>query len=140
MYNWFPTAARVIRKRTTKPRSEFFALSQPYLHHALGRKWFGYEQTIVLLLQNVIGSEFQLPVDTIPLGQIPDSEAGRDELKSAMTQVERAERVLKQYWRENSESMMSADWPREFSRLDHQSAQIRGAALVILEQMLSTAR
>ncbi len=52
-----------------------------------------------------------------------------------MQQVVRTERVLKLFWRENTEKR-DTQWPEIFRKLDAQSEQIRGAALVILQNLL----
>ena len=118
-----------------KPRSEFFAISHSYLGHVLSRRWYAYEQTIVILLQGMLGLRPNRRIRKIALGDISDLAQGRDSLASAMQQVERTERVLKLYWRKIYEGQDPL-WPDRFRKLDAQSEQIRGAALVILEQIL----
>lgn len=131
LYNWFPQEAQAIRKLTDKPRSEFFALRHSFLREILRQRWFGYEQTIVILLQAIVAEK---RINVAPLGEIRDRPQGRDSLASAMQQVERTERVLKLVWRERHKEQV--DWPKRFRKLDAQSEQIRGAALVILENLL----
>src|SRR5258708_5120299 len=44
LYNWFPAEAKGIRRRTDKPRTEFFALSYDSLKHSLiPHRWYAYE-------------------------------------------------------------------------------------------------
>lgn len=132
LYNWFPQEAQKIREVTDKPRTEFFAINHPFLREVLRQRCYAYEQTIVILLYAVFGKK---RISKIKLGQISDLEQGRDTLAAAMQQVERTERVLKLFYRERYEQQ--SDWIETFRRLDAQSAQIRGAALVILQNLLS---
>lgn len=131
LYNWFPHEAQEIRERTDKPRTEFFAISHSFLREVLRQRWYAYEQTIVTLLHAVIGKK-RIHKET--LGSISDLPQGRDTLAAAMQQVERTERVLKLFWRERNQQQ--SDWSERFKKLDSQSGQIRGAALVILENLL----
>lgn len=135
LYNWFPAQAQALREITDKPRTEFFAIGHAYLDLVMDRRWYGYEQTIVILLQGLEGRRVARRMRKLELGDILDEPQGRDTLASAMQQVERTERVLKLYWRELNEPQ-DPTWPDKFKRLDAQSEQIRGAALVILEQIL----
>jgi hypothetical protein len=132
LYNWFPQEAQRIRLITDKPRTEFFAICHSFLREVLRQRWYAYEQTIVILLYGVFGAK---RISAIRLGEISDLEQGRDTLAAAMQQVERTERVLKLFYRERYEQQ--ADWIETFRKLDTQSAQIRGAALVILQNLLS---
>ncbi|HYI13193.1 MAG TPA: hypothetical protein VEK57_29375 [Thermoanaerobaculia bacterium] len=137
LYNWFPAEAQGLRTITDKPRTEFFAISHDYLRKALvSQRWYGYEQTIVILLQGMQGVRPMREIRKFELGEIVDEPIGRDTLASAMQQVERTERVLKLYWRELKERQDPL-WPDKFRLLDHQSEQIRSAAMVILQQILS---
>jgi hypothetical protein len=76
------------------------------------------------------------PILKVKLGAIVDEPEGRDNLASAMQQVERMERMLKLFWREHQQQIGSRSWPDDFRRLDAQSEEVRGAALVILQQIL----
>ena len=131
LYNWFPHQAQEIRRKTDKPRTEFLALSHSFLRETLRQRWYAYEQTIIILLQAVTAKK---RIHTISLGDISDLPQGRDSLSAAMQQVERTERALKLFWREHNQN--DADWADRFKKLDAQSGQIRGAALVILENLL----
>jgi hypothetical protein len=131
LYNWFPQEAQEIRRITDKPRTEFFAIRHSFLREILRQRWYAYEQTIVILLHGVIGRK---RIHMMPLADVSDLPQGRDTLAAAMTQVERTERVLKLFWRERNEHQ--ADWPDRFRVLDAQSEQIRGAALVILQNLM----
>ncbi len=131
LYNWFPYLAKTIRLITSKPRSEFFAIKHSFLGEILERRWYAYEQTTIMLLQAV---DQKKHVHKVELGEINDIPQGRDSLASAIMQVERTERALKLYWREKN--IDDIEWPNKFKLLDSQSAQIRGAALVILENFL----
>jgi hypothetical protein len=135
LYNWFPAEAQGLRKITDKPRSEFLALGHEYLKTALNQRWYGYEQTIVLLLQGMQGVRPMRSMKKIELGEITDDPSLRGDLAGAMQQVERTERVLKLYWRE-LKAPQDPLWPEKYRILDHQSEQIRGAAMVILQQIL----
>lgn len=137
LYNWFPAEAQGLRKITDKPRSEFFAIGHDYLKTALvSQRWYGYEQTIVILLQGMQGVRTMRSMKKVNLGELSDDPTGRGDLAGAMQQVERTERVLKLYWRE-LKAPQDPNWPEKFRALDHQSEQIRGAAMVILQQILS---
>jgi len=131
LYNWFPHEAQQLRRTIDKPRTEFFAISHSFLREVLRQRWFAYEQTIVILLQAILGKK---RIHKEKLGQISDLPQGRDTLSAAMQQVERTERVLKLFWRERNQQQ--SDWSERFKKLDIQSGQIRGAALVILENLL----
>lgn len=131
LYNWFPQEAQEIRRITDKPRTEFYAIRHSFLREVLRQRWYAYEQTIVILLHGVIGKK---RIAKVPLGDISDLPQGRESLAAAMQQVERTERVLKLFWREQNEQ--ESDWPDRFRKLDAQSEQIRGAALVILQNLL----
>lgn len=131
LYNWFPQEAQDLRRITDKPRTEFFAIRHSFLREILRQRWYAYEQTIVILLHGVIGRK---RIHRMPLADVSDLPQGRDTLGAAMAQVERTERVLKLFWRERNEHQ--ADWPDRFRVLDAQSEQIRGAALVILQNLL----
>ena len=135
LYNWFPAQAQGIAKITSKPRTEFFAIGHNYLRYALKRRWYPYEQTVVLLLHGMQGRNPVREIEKIELGEIEDEPQGRKSLAGAMQQIERTERVLKLYWRELYESQ-EPNWPDKFKKLDAQSEQIRGAAMVIFEQVL----
>ena len=136
LYNWFPAEAQGLRKITDKPRSEFIAIGHDYLKTALvSQRWYGYEQTIVILLQGMQGVRPMRSIQKVPLGDLTDEPTGRGDLAGAMQQVERTERVLKLYWRE-LKGPQDPLWPEKFRILDHQSEQIRSAAMVILQQIL----
>jgi hypothetical protein len=136
LYNWFPAEAQGIREITSKPRTEFFAINHNYLTQSLKNRWYAYEQTIAILLQGMQGRRSFRTIHRVKLGETADDPAGRDHLSSAMQQVERMERMLKQFWREQQINFGSRTWAEDFRRLDLQSEQIRAAALVILQQIL----
>lgn len=135
LYNWFPAAAQAIKKFTEKPRTEFFAISYSYLRDMLDRRWYPYEQMLIMLLEAARAGKIERQVAKISLGDISDQPQGRDTLSAAMQQVERTERVLKLYWREICQAEDN-NWPDRFRQLDAQSEEIRDAALIILEQIL----
>jgi hypothetical protein len=136
LYNWFPAEAQGLKKITEKPRSEFIAIGHDYLKTALiSQRWYAYEQTIVILLQGMQGVRPMRSIKKIELGNLTDEPTARGDLAGAMQQVERTERVLKLYWRE-LKGPQDPMWPEKFRILDHQSEQIRGAAMVILQQIL----
>ncbi len=137
LYNWFPAEAMGIRKITDKPRTEFFAINSETLKEALiPNRWFAYEQTLMILLQNMRGTSPVRPIEKVTLGSISDPEAARSSLASAMQQVERTERALKLYWRDLAEREGRSNWHDEFRVLDGQSESIRTAAMVILRRLL----
>jgi hypothetical protein len=135
LYNWFPVQAQVIAGITTKPRTEFFAIGHSYLNQALRHRWYPYEQTLAILLHVMGGPTPARRILKVELGEITDEAESRDSLASAMSQVERIERMLKLYWREYY-AKHDPNWPDKFRKLDIQSQQIRGAAMVIFEQVL----
>ncbi|HKQ03763.1 MAG TPA: hypothetical protein VJ464_01425 [Blastocatellia bacterium] len=135
LYNWFPAEAQGIRLITDKPRTEFFAISDSYLKYVLSKRWYAYEQTIVLLLHAMSGQNPVRGIRKVELGKIQDEDQGRSRLEGAMQQVERTERVLKLFWRERHGDDRA--WRERFRVLDRQSEQVRGAAMVIFEQILA---
>ena len=137
LYNWFPAEAQGIRTITDKPRTEFFAITQEYLVQVLQNRWYAYEQTLVILLQGMRGRKPDRIIHNLKLGEIQDNPANREHLASAMEQVERMERMFKQFWREEQLNAGSRTWIEDYRRLDLQSEQIRGTALVILQQILT---
>ena len=131
LYTWFAAEAQEIRQSTERPRSEFFAVGHEFLAEALCRRWFAYEQTIVMLLQAVAS---QKRISRFFVGDISDLPEGRESLASAIQQVERTERVLKTLWLERHESEKT--WLEQYSALEHQSEQVRRSAYVILGNLL----
>ncbi len=132
LYNWFPEAAREIRQYTERPRSEFLALRHAFLGEMLHRRWFAYEETVVILLWAVLSGK---RITRFCVGNITDLPEGRETLASAMQQVERTERVLKTFWREQNESR--SDWVERYRGLETQSEQVRRTAFILLERLLS---
>ncbi len=131
LYNWFPTEAQEIRQFTERPRSEFFAVRHDFLGAALRRRWYAYEQTVVMLLQAVAAGN---RISRFFVGEISDLPEGRETLASAIQQVERTERVLKTVWRERQGE--NGDWIEAYRTLESNSEQVRRAATVILENLL----
>jgi hypothetical protein len=131
LYNWFPAEAREIRQYTERPRSEFFAIRHAFLGELLNRRWFGYEQTVVMLLHAVFD---QKRISRFFVGNICDLPEGRETVASAQQQVERTERVLKTLWRERNEG--DPAWVARYRELEAQSEQIRRAGMNILECLL----
>ena len=131
LYNWFPAEAQEIRRYTERPRSEFFAVRHSFLREALNRRWYAYEQTVVMLLQAMFGEK---RISRFNVGGISDLPEGRESLASAMQQVERTERVLKTLWRERNNN--KADWIEAYQVLESQSEEIRRTALIILKNLL----
>jgi hypothetical protein len=137
LYNWFPAEAQGLSTITTKPRSEFFALTYETLERALiESRWYAYEQTLMILLQNMNGKQPGRRILSVPLGKITDDESTRSTLPAAMAQVERTERALKLFWRERAERDARLNWHDEFRVLDAQSESVRTAAMVILRRLL----
>jgi hypothetical protein len=138
LYNWFPAEAKGIRKITDKPRTEFFAINYQALRQALiPNRWYAYEQTLMILLQNMDGDKTAREIKSESLGLITDDEATRSTLPAAMQQVERTERALKLFWRERETARGGQDWQDRFRVLDAQSESIRTAAMVILRRVLA---
>jgi len=132
LYNWFPAEAQEIRQYTERPRSEFFAIRHGFLQEVLAQRWYAYEQTVVMLLHAVFHDK---RISRFFVGNLSDIPQGRESLASAMQQVERTERVLKALWRERHQSQ--SGWEERYRRLETQSDQIRRAALIILQNLLS---
>jgi len=132
LYHWFPAEAQEIRQFTERPRSEFFALRHSFLAEALRRRWYPYEQTVVMLLQAVLDKK---GISRFSIGHISDLPEGRESLASAMLQVERTERVLKALWREHHQA--DPDWVEQYRELATTSNQVRHTALIILRNLLS---
>ncbi len=131
LYIWFPAEARELRQFTGRPRSEFFAVRHGFLRAALARRWYAYEQTVVMLLQAVFDRQ---RISRFFVGNISDLPEGRESLSSAMQQVERTERVLKSLWRERNERRRG--WTAQYRLLETQSEQVRRTALSIFENLL----
>lgn len=131
LYNWFPHEAAEIRQYTERPRSEFFALCHPFLGELLHRRWFAYEQTVVMLLRAVATGR---GICRFFVGNITDMPEEGISLAAALQQVERTERVLKTVWRELHETQV--DWPERYRQLEAQSESIRRTARIILENLL----
>jgi hypothetical protein len=131
LYTWFPAEAEEIRRFTERPRSEFFAVCHNFLRELLERRWYAYEQTMVMLLQAVTGRK---RISRFFVGQISDLPEGGESLTSALQQVERSERVLKSLWRERHRA--EADWLARYRQLEAQSEQVRRTASTIMENLL----
>lgn len=132
LYNWFPVEAQEIRSYTERPRSEFFAIRHGFLEEMLHRRWYAYEQTVVMLLHAVLAKKH---ISRFFVGDISDLPEGRDSLNSAMQQVERTERVLKTFWREQHHE--KSGWNKTYRQLELQSEQVRRTALILLESLLA---
>jgi hypothetical protein len=131
LYNWFPAESQEIRQFTERPRSEFFAIRHEFLSDVLQKRWYPYEQTMVMLLQAVFARK---GISRFFVGNISDLPEGRESLASALQQVERTERVLKALWRERH--ARNKDWMQEYRILEGRSEQIRRTAATILENLL----
>ena len=132
LYNWFPAEAQEIRQLTERPRSEFFALRHSFLQEVLTRRWYAYEQTVVMLLHAVLNGK---KISRFCVGRISDLPSGRESLASAIQQVERTERVLKSVWREHHEA--EAGWMDQYRSLEARSEQVRRTALTIFQALLA---
>src|SRR5207245_1402657 len=131
-YTWFPTEAQDIRQYTERPMSEFFAVRHGFLQEALRQRWYAYEQTVVMLLQAVFSNR---RISRFFVGNISDLPEGRESFAAAQQQVERTERVLKTIWRERNQP--KTGWIEQYRVLEGQSEQIRRAAMIILQNLLS---
>jgi hypothetical protein len=131
LYNWFPAEAREIRQFTERPRSEFFAVRHEFLAELLARRWYPYEQTVVMLLQAVFDRK---RFTRFFVGNISDLPGGRESFNSALQQVERTERVLKSVWRERNADQHG--WIDKYYALVLRSESVRRGALIVLENML----
>jgi hypothetical protein len=132
LYNWFPAEAQEIRQFTERPRSEFFAVRHEFLGEILARRWYPYEQTVVMLLHAIFGKR---NLSRFFVGQISDLPTGKESLASAIQQVERTERVLKALWRERHQT--GRNWLQKYQALEVQSEQVRRAAIVVLQNLLT---
>ncbi len=131
LYNWFPSEGRAIRQYTERPRSEFFAVRHSFLRELLSRRWYAYEQTVVMLLQALLSGR---RISRFSVGNISDLPQRPESFASAVQQVERAERVMKSVWRERHEDRPG--WRNEYRRLEAQSEQVLRTALIIFENLL----
>ncbi|MBM3878647.1 MAG: hypothetical protein FJ387_02855 [Verrucomicrobia bacterium] len=132
LYTWFPAEAQEIRGYTERPRSEFFAIRHPFLLEALRQRWYAHEQTVVLLLQAVLGNRH---ISRFSVGNLSDLPTGRESLASAIQQVERTERVLKALWLDRNQNQ--SGWAAQFHDLERQSEGVRRTALIILGNLLT---
>jgi hypothetical protein len=132
LYNWFPAEAQEIRQFTERPRSEFLAIGHGFLKEVLAQRWYAYEQTVVMLLQAVLGRR---RISRFCVGNICDLPSGREDFSSALQQVERTERVLKAFWQERHHSQPG--WIEDYRRLEEQSEQILRTALTLLQNLLA---
>jgi hypothetical protein len=131
LYNWFPAEAQEIRSFTERPRSEFFAIRHDFLSELLRMRWYAYEQTVVMLLQAVLTKR---RISRFFVGSISDLPEGRESLSSALQQVERTERVLKNVWRDRNCGRQG--WIEQFRTLEDRSGEIRSTASTILQNLL----
>jgi hypothetical protein len=131
LYHWFPTEAQEIRQYTEQPRSEFFAVRHEFLGEVLTRRWYPYEQTVVMLLRAVFRRR---RISRFFVGNVSDLPEGRESLAAALQQVERTERVLKTLWRARHESR--PDWVQRYRDLAGISEQVRRTASTILHNLL----
>ena len=131
LYNWFPAEAREIRQFTERPRSEFFAIRHTFLAELLARRWYPYEQTVVMLLQAVFDRK---RITRFFVGNISDLPEGQESFNSALQQVERTERILKSVWRERNAGQPG--WIEKYYALVLRSEPVRRGALIVLENML----
>jgi hypothetical protein len=131
LYNWFPAEAEEIRQFTERPRSEFFALRHSFLEEVLGRRWYAYEQTVVMLLQAMFTRK---RISRFFVGSISDLPEGRESVASAVQQVERTERVLKTLWGERNQT--KPGWLDDYRLLETQSEQVRRSAVTIFQRLL----
>ncbi len=131
LYNWFPEEAKAIREFTERPRSEFVAIRHDFLKQMLHRRWYGYEQTVVILLHAIFDHKL---VSRYFVGEVTDLREGKESLSSAMQQIERTERVLKTLWRERNQT--KANWVQQYRQLEDQSGLLRKTAFTILGNLL----
>ena len=131
LYNWFPAEAQEIRHFTERPRSEFFAVRHEFLAEVLARRWYPYEQTVVMLLQAVF---YKKRITRFFVGDVSDLPEGRESFASALQQVERTERVLRSVWRERNASQPG--WAEKYYELALRSEPVRRGGLIVLENML----
>lgn len=131
LYNWFPAEAQEIRQYTERPRSEFFAIRHEFLAEVLARRWYPYEQTVVMLLQAVFDRK---RIARFFVGDISDMPEGWECFDSALQQVERTERVLKSVWRERNAGQPG--WIDKYYALALRSEPVRRGALIVLQNML----
>ena len=131
LYHWFAAEAQEIRQYTERPRSEFFAVRHAFLAEVLARRWYPYEQTMVMLLQAVFDRKH---IARFFVGNISDLPEGRESFDSALQQVERTERVLKSLWRERNAGQPG--WIDKYYAMVLRSEPVRRGALIVLQNML----
>ena len=132
LYTWFPDEAREIRQYTERPRSEFFAIRHAFLQEMLNQRWYAYEQTVVMLLNAMFSKK---RVTRFLVGNISDLPEGRETFASALKQIERTERVLKNIWLERNE--ITPTWKDQYRLLEAKSTQVRRTAMSLLENLLA---
>lgn len=132
LYTWFPAEAQEIRQYTEKPRSEFFAIRHAFLQEMLNQRWYAYEQTVVMLLNAMFSKK---RVTRFLVGNISDLPEGRESFASAIKQIERTERVLKNIWLERNE--IKPVWKDQYRLLESKSSLVKRTAMVLLENLLT---
>ncbi len=132
LYNWFPGEGQEIREYTERPRSEFFAMRHSFLGEMLNRRWYAYEQTVVTLLHAVFDKK---RISRFSVGHVSDLPEGRESISSAMQQVDRTERVLKNLWSERNQHL--PDWNKQYRVLEAKSDEVRRSAMTFLENLLT---
>jgi hypothetical protein len=106
-------------------------LRHTFLGEMLARRWYPYEQTMVMLLQAVLDHK---RITRFFVGNISDLPEGRESFDSALQQVERTERVLKSLWRDRHAGQPG--WIEKYYALVLRSEPVRRGALIVLENML----
>jgi len=118
---WFPEESTILaRKRITKPRSEFLALSGRFLESQLEERWLPYSQTLIMLLRSLHKGATEA-INVFELGPLTE-DAPQDPYAEYVTQVEREERVLKLYWREHMGK--STLWAEQYQTLAQKSQKL----------------
>jgi hypothetical protein len=137
MLVWFPQDAKtLVQHGILKPRSEFFGLSRRLLEYTMSKRWFPYAQTLVILLRYLWWRRENLklrPIHNVPISVGP--EAGARDLKGAITQLERIERVLRFLWREKMSEENQLDM-REYELIDSRSAAARKLAVNVFKTLI----
>lgn len=131
---WFPEKHEELTKVTTKPRSEFIALSRSFLENQLALRWFPYSQTLVILLR-LLENRKKDRIKVFNLGELKE-DMPKKPIFEALTQFERIERVLKFLWREANGKIENIE--TTYSKLSDKSEEVIRQSINELKKVLDS--
>ena len=124
---WFPQQYQALRSITSKPRSEFIALTETMLQKVLCQRWLPYEQTLITLIRLVFeGNASKIRVYN--LGPLEEDQPSH-KFKEFITQAERMERALRLCWRDVHADLPT--WAEEYQSLSERSQKLMRRILAI---------